>query len=249
MIELKNLFFIIFIATIAIDASAQIDTETARLNPDQFLIDESIVYDESAGIKEDITYTGNDNDRLAIQYHFNYELNKISDMQGYQVSYGRKVGESLWMEGIVQKVNGTFGSMAENQTPNPLNPDPRSEARNTRLDNESVSVLLFGIGVGYRFKFFTDFFETADVFETTNAYLTYNNFEDPYHKYGGWGMKADYGIHKRINSTFFIGGRLSYNWAQVETADSDVPGEQSLAPDRRLMLSWLNLAAEIGYYY
>ncbi len=227
-----------------------IKIDRAKQSPHKYLVEDSIVYDlnSNSQLKEDVTFTGNDNDRLAGSYHFHYEYSKITSVNGFQLSYAKKFG-SLWYEAFYQQLSGTFSGLAENQTPQSptANSNPYAESRNYRPTDSSADLTLYGLGVGHRFKFFLDYFDTYDLFETINLYLTYNTLNDEFtaQSYSGWGLKADYGIHKRVNSSFFIGGRFSYNWAQVQRTEIN----DERADDRRLMLSWLNIAFEMGFYY
>ena len=63
--------------------------------------------------------------------------------------------------------------------------------------------------------------------------------------YAGFGFKADYGLHYRMHSSFFYGGKISYNWAPVTRAEI---GDES-SRDRSIMLAWFNVGLEFGYYY
>ncbi|MFW5887184.1 MAG: hypothetical protein ACOCUH_00115 [Bacteriovoracia bacterium] len=208
-------------------------------NPLLYLDNQSIVsdHDESTGIKSNYTYTGNDQSRTGIQLHFNYNPFNISDILGFEVSFDKRL-EQLWLSFEGQYLKGSFGSIASN---------PQGIQTTHPVDSEAV-VMQGGVGLGYRFKLLA-FWDPADnVFETLNAYATYNRFSDDFDStdYSGFGLKADYGIHIRSSSDYFYGGKLAYNWAIVEREAQDAT-ESSI--DRTLHLSWISLAFEFGFYY
>jgi hypothetical protein len=64
-------------------------------------------------------------------------------------------------------------------------------------------------------------------------------------EYRGYGLTANYGIHKRTSTSFFWGGKMSYNFASVTRR----PIVNEPRKDRSLTLGWLSFAFELGIFF
>lgn len=211
------------------------------------LQDDSIIYDmnKDTGIKDKSHYTGRDNHKLSGHYFGNVALNKFTDISAFEVNYSMRFSE-IWVESFLGRTATTFKVISENKTPN-INALSTSEARYIRPDASRETLLSAGIGIGYRFKMIYQFIETNDVFETISAFGTRHILDESFRgtNYNGYGFRADYGIHKRATTSFFYGGKLSYNFGAVKRRLAD--GESRR--EGTLSLSWVALGFEAGYYF
>lgn len=214
---------------------------------DVTLQDESIIYDmnKETGIKDKSHYTGRDEYKFSGNYLGHWELNKFTTISSFDVHFSKRF-DDFWIETFLSRTAATFKAISENKTHN-INAQSTSESRFQRPDAAKELLLSGGVGVGYRFKMIYQFIETADVFETVTAYLVRHMLDESYRNddYNGYGVRADYGIHKRTSTSFFYGGRLSYNFGMVKRhlADGESDSEGSLA------LSWMAIGFEAGYYF
>lgn len=234
------------------------DLSEEELNPEaedvlikkreKYLRDESMIYDFNTdlGIKDQRQYTGSDRNRFSVSGLINANYEQIADVFGGDVTYMRRSTRynQIWWGGqfFTQKV--TFDAVTQNRS----NGDATSgEAAYQRPGSTKDTVMAGGLGVGYRFKLLLDFFPTEDVFEQIDVFANYVMFDETYvkKKYQGYGLTANYGIHKRSSTSFFYGGKLSYNIASV-TREAIADEKKS---DRSLALGWLALGFEMGFFF
>lgn len=211
------------------------------------LQDDSIIYDMNSdtGIKDKSHYTGRDNYKLSGNYLGHFELNKFTDISSFDFNFSKRFSE-VWVETFISKTAATFKAISENKQLN-INAQTTSEARWIRPDDAKQSLISMGVGIGYRFKMIYQFIETNDVYETITAYVSRHLLDESFRgdDYNGYGLRADYGIHKRSSTSFFYGAKASYNFGWVKRHLAD--GESDT--DGTLSLSWLSLGVEAGYYY
>jgi hypothetical protein len=215
---------------------------------EKYLFNQSLTYSQNdqTGIKEDFTYTGHDEYRASLAYNFHYEPTKLTSLQGPSAYFGIKWGQ-LWYTAMVQSLSGDYKYMAENHDPYTANNNPFGEARFQRPGSTSSTLSVYGIGVGYRFKLLWSSMGLDDFFETIDVYAIRTTFNDDLRglDYVGQGLKAEYGVHKRLNNSLIAGIKLNYSWSSVKR--ERLAAENSV--DRSLTLTWFNFAFELGYYF
>lgn len=215
--------------------------------PEKYLRDESMIYDlnNELGIRDQRRYTGGDRSRLSISGHLNGNYEHFNELLGFDLIWMRRTTRynQFWWGAQLFQHRVYFENVTENATAGGTN----SEASFQRPADVKDSVLGFGPGVGYRFKLLLDFFPTEDAFETVDVFVNRLSFNEKYigKTYDGWGLTTNYGIHKRTSTSFFWGGKFSYNVGTVTRPAID--GESK--SDRSLALGWLSIAAEIGLFY
>ena len=113
---------------------------------------------------------------------------------------------------------------------------------------ESAQNLTFGAGLGYRTRYIRNLIKSDNIFETIAAYLTYNSFSDNFRSesYSGYGIKADFGVHKRMGARSHWGMKMSYNLASVRKGE-EFEGEGSAA--RSLTITWLTFGLDYSFYF
>lgn len=216
--------------------------------PEKYLRNESMIYDfnNDLGIKDQRRYTGTDKNRLSIAGHISGNYEQPSDILGGEVSYMRRSSRynQMWYGAQFFQHNTYFDAITRNVRTSTV---PNSEGSFNRPGDVKNTVMAFGLGVGYRFKLLLDFFETEDVFENVDVFVNALQLNETFidQKYQGYGLTANYGIHKRSSTSFFYGGKISYNVASVTR---DAIGEESKS-ERSLALGWLSFALEMGFFF
>ncbi len=209
-----------------------------------------MIYDFNTdlGIKDQRRYTGTDRNRLSLAGHVSGDYEHFSDIIAVDFTYMRRTERynQIWYGLQVFQNNTYFDAITQNQEPQ-TGDNPNDESQIQRPNNTKASVFAGGLGVGYRFKFLMDFFQTENVFETVDVFVNYVAFDEKFtkQKYAGYGLTTNYGIHKRSGSNFFYGGKLSYNLASV-TRDA-IDGENKSS--RSFGLGWLTLGLELGLFF
>lgn len=216
--------------------------------PEKYLRNESMIYDfnTNLGIKDQRQYTGNDRNRFSVAGHLSGDYEQLSDLFGGELTYMRRSTfyNQIWYGAQFFQHRTVFDAITQNQTGGE---DPNAEASFQRPGDAKSTVMAFGVGVGYRFKFFLEFFETEDVFESVDVFVNALQLDESFidQKYRGYGLTTNYGIHKRSSTNYFYGGKLSYN---VATVTREAIGKES-KDERSLALGWLSFAFELGFFY
>lgn len=210
--------------------------------PEKYLRDESVIYDLNTdrGIKDQRKYTGEDRNRLSFAGHLSGNYEHLQNILGGEVAFMRRSTSysQFWYGAQFFNHRSRFDAVAE----------PQEDEATNRPGHAPNTIMAAGLGMGYRFKLMLDFFRTEDVFESVHVFANYVRLNESFIEqvYQGWGMTANYGIHKRSSTNFFYGGKLSYNLAPVRRAAlPDDLGRRS----REMTLAWLSVAFEIGWFY
>lgn len=207
---------------------------------EKFQRDELMVYDinQNTGVSDQRRWTGDDRNRIAGAFHLNGQYEFLAEAQALEVSWLRRTNNwhKLWWGAMAKRTTGEFKTFAAN------NPN---ENRVTPGDSK-ISVTTLGVGIGYRLRLLMDFLQTDKTMETVNLFATYNALDggSDAQDYKGYGMTAEYGLHRRTRSSFFWGGKFTYNLAWVERSESDTPQEA-----RSLTLGNYSFALEAGFYF
>lgn len=199
-----------------------------------------------SGIMSEYYYTRNDNGRLSLAYHVSHDYEKLSKLQAIDFQVLTKIDsyQDQWWGLKVKRVVGKYNAMADELAQTSSNPDADSQTQ--RLDSQQ-SMTMLGLGLGYRFNILNEFLKSDRIFEQIMAYGNYIYHLDGSNdtKYQGYGISAEYGIHKRISKTFFAGTKLTYSIASLTRAQKS--DEDKV--DRSLVLRWTSIGFEFGYFY
>jgi hypothetical protein len=215
--------------------------------PEKLLRHESMIYDldSKLGIKDQRQYTGNDSNRFSFAAHIAADYEHPREVLGGEVTYMRRTTgySQFWWGGQFFRHLAHFDHITQNHSWGGAN----SEASSPRPGNVQNTVIGFGPGMGYRFKLLLDFFPTENVFESVDVFLNVIRLNDSFVKqaYTGYGLTANYGIHKRSSTSFFYGGKLSYNVAGVTRGAIGTESQR----ERSFSLGWPSLAFELGFFY
>lgn len=228
-----------------IDPSAE---EILILRPEKYLRHESMIYNLNTelGIRDQRKFTGQDRNRFSLAGHISGDYEHFDEIFGLEAVYMRRTTtyNQLWWGFQVFQHRTYFDAITQNHR---TGTNPNSEAQFQRANGVKNTVLGLGPGIGYRFKLLLDFFPTEDLFESVDVFANVIDLDETHmgERYRGYGLTTNYGIHKRSSTSFFYGGKLSYNIASVtrEALGNEKRRERSLS------LGWLSLAFELGFFY
>lgn len=256
---MKYLLLILLVSQTA-QARGPFDLSEDELNPDtsdvlikkpeKYLRNESMIYDfdTDLGIKDQRKYTGTDRNKFAIAGHVSGNYEQFRDILGLEFNYMRRSQSysQLWYGFQFFQHKTFFDAITKNHDKD-SSTNANSDAQLQRPTDVKNTVLAGGLGAGYRFKLLMEFFPTEDVFETVDVFVNYVTLDETYvdRKYKGYGLTTTYGIHKRLNTTYFWGGKIAYNLASVTR---DAIGDES-KDDRTFALGWLTLGLELGFFF
>lgn len=234
------------------------DLDQTELNPDaeeillkkpeKYLRHESMIYDLNTdlGIKDQRRYTGTDRNRFSLAGHISGNYEHINDILGGELTYMRRSSRynQIWWGFQFFQHNTYFDAITSNHS---SGSNVNAESNYIRPGNVKNTVMAAGLGVGYRFKLLLDFFETENMFESIDVFVNGLQLDETFidQKYRGYGLTTNYGLHKRSSTSFFYGGKLSYN---VATVTRDAIGDEKKS-ERSLALGWLSVALEMGFFY
>lgn len=216
--------------------------------PEKYLRNESMIYDlnTNLGIKDQRRYTGADRNRFSVAGHINGNYEHLQNLLGFELSYMRRSTRynQFWYGGQFYQHRTYFGNITQNPTGGT---NTNSDSNFKRPNDTKETIMGLGLGVGYRFKLLLDFWQTEDVFENVDVFVNAVQMNESYlgKKYSGYGLTTNYGIHKRSSTSFFYGGKISYNIAPVTRA---AIGNESKS-ERSLSLGWLSLGFEMGFFF
>lgn len=218
--------------------------------PEKYLRNESMIYDfdSNLGIKDQRRWTGQDKNRISLAGHLSFDYEHLTQTQGADFNYMRRADNhsQFWYGFQIFTHKTRFDAITQNPSAT-SSTNTNSDAKKPRPNDAKESILAGGLGVGYRFKFFLDFLDTENVFESVDVFANYVTMNDDYlsETYTGYGMTANYGIHKRSSTSFFYGMKFSYNLASVTRP---AIGDEKKR-ERSLSLGWGTLALEIGSFF
>lgn len=256
---MKYLIFILLFSQFAL-AAGPFDLNEEELNPDteevlikkpeKYLRNESMIYDfdTDLGIKDQRKYTGTDSNKMAIAGYVSSDYEHFNDNLGVEFNYmHRSDSYSQFWYGFQVFQNRTYFDAITQNHEKEAGDDVNADSQFQRPTDVKNTVLAGGLGAGYRFKLLMDFFPTEDVFESVDVFVNYVTLDETYigKKYQGYGLTTTYGIHKRLNTTYFWGGKFAYNLASVTR---EAIGDESKS-ERTFALAWLTLGLELGFFF
>jgi hypothetical protein len=215
--------------------------------PEKYLRNESMIYDlnSNLGIKDQRRYTGTDNQRLSFAGHVAADYEHFNQLLGVEAAYMMRSSRynRFWWGAQFFQHRAHFDNITQNRTGGGVG----SEAEFQRPGGVKDSMMGFGPGIGYRFKLLLDFWPSEDWFETVDVFVNAIQLNESFikEKYNGYGLSTNYGLHKRSSTSYFYGGKLSYNVANVTRK---AIAEESKS-ERSLSLGWLSLAFEFGVFF
>lgn len=216
-----------------------LSTGAIERNRQLYLYKESVLDQDMGGYSESF-FTGKDKNRLSLSYQMSANVRDFVELNSIEMIISRELQDyaNTWISLVLKRTTGRYDAFAD---------DIQGSNANTARKDADQTFTTFGAGAGYRFKALTAIFESSKVFETVDAFLTYNSHVDGLdsESYQGFGVQADYGLHRRSGRTFYYGGKLSYNIASLARAKKD---EEKLE-DRSLVFGWLSIGLEMGFYY
>ncbi len=214
---------------------------------EKYLHDESSLrlYNSELGIYDERYWTGRDRHMITASAQLNGQFEYLSRLNSFDFSYRyrSKNWHKLWYSALYKSTQTDFRTITQNRSSNGSD----TEGAFQRPNDADQAIQTFGLGASYRFKFLPDFLNLERWFVTTSVYATYNTLAEDFtqFRYRGWGMIADYGLHYRSRTSFFFGGKFTYNLAWVERSQRSNESQS----DRSLSLGWFSLGLEMGILF
>lgn len=211
--------------------------------------DDSVIkdYDYDLGEGKDYFFTSKDSLRFSLFGGTSYQF-KTTEQLDIDIQILKRLSGSNdgWLALQYKKVQASYDYISDPVESSDIVIDPNSDANFDR-DGKIQNISLIGIGYSHRFRFLQEWINSNKIFETTSVYFNYvtSNDETTKRDYTGYGLTADFGVHKRVSKSFFYGTKLSYNIASVTREQI---GEESEA-ERSLVYGWLTIGLEIGYFF
>jgi hypothetical protein len=196
--------------------------------------------DSERGIPLGTFSTADDRSRITASFSFNSDLKDLSTISSFQGAYAFRLRKT-WIELSGSKTVARYNELTRE---NPSIPG----ANIANLELENTDLLSFGAGLLYRTTYIQNIFNGPSFFETVSAAITYNQFDDSVRSetYSGLGFKAEFGVHRRFSKNFHFGGKLSYHLASVQYPDE---GNELTKSERSLLLTWMGLGFDLGFYF
>ena len=248
---MKNLFILIALLVFTFSALKAEDQLTAK----DLEALESIDYDMSVKsveanlkIRERDDDTGllskeygifNDSSRISALYHINTSPTNATALTSIEFNYAKKLKYS-WLELSYVQTATTFAEVAQNN-------EMATALTSDQLLEGSSTITSFAVGFGYRTSLIQNIIQSDRYFESISAMATYNSFSDELmeNSFRGFGLKTDFGIHKRISSSIHLGVKFSYNLATVQREAT----EGEVSSDTSLNLNWVSFALDGSIYF
>jgi hypothetical protein len=182
--------------------------------------------------------TISDTSKLAFSYHINGDLMNAASLKSMEALYSRKLTD-FWWDFFYSQTTGNFREFGK------YNINIRTPDEEQSLTGETLMTL--GTGVSYRSRYLRHLFKSTNLFENLASSITYNTFNEKYYSevFKGPGLRAQYGVHFRGDSSFFYGANASYH---LMTLRKPIIDEGDTAAKRSLNLSYVTFAVEIGWF-
>ncbi|MBF0297140.1 MAG: hypothetical protein HQK51_00335 [Oligoflexia bacterium] len=250
------------------DKKAEIDKDTDKDDIDDINVAENILEEknDSKGkifSLEDELYITDKNEYTGI-YDRYYSLNKDSnrysmsastdiDVLKFKKIYGGDFGyarnlDVFWLETLLSLDIVNFNEVTNTASRSSINPS--AEENNKRSSDIKQSIISVGLGISYRFMFpyQINIFNVDNLFHTTTCYINYSQVGEDRNssKYLGPGLRADYGIHKRVSSKMHLGLKFTYRFSEVIRKEKFQDENNN---DRRLFMSWGTFGFDLAYYF
>lgn len=183
--------------------------------------------------------TDTDRNRTSFLYHLNNDFTDLTGIQTLEFLYAYRFSHG-WIEFFALRTSGRFEEITDN------NPGDGGSSLDLRETDESI--LAFGASLSYRSTWIQDLVNSNKMFTTTAAGIGYYNLTENFRvkSYGGPGLKADFGLHRRSSRSIHYGVKMSYHLANVKRS-AEFEGETS--SQRSLVLSWLTFGFDLSFYF
>lgn len=195
--------------------------------------------DAEAGVTLGTYSTAQDTTKASVGFLIHGNLKDAGSLSTYDFTFSHKWNKA-WLEGYIGKTAANTRRISNYNR----NIDSPSEE-----DAEELSDLLqIGGGLMYRTTYIQNLLPSKAFFETISGMLTYNQYEDfiTGESFSGPGIKADFGVHRRLSQRFHVGGKMSYNLASVKR-EAVEEGEGSTS--RALLLRWISFGIDLSLYF
>ena len=198
----------------------------------------SNIIDASRGVRLPDYQTSQDQRKMSLTGSTHIDPRKASELINFQGLFSLRQSFG-WLEFTGSYTTAEYGRItSDNLALGPASAD---------LMQSQVTLLTFGAGLSYRTTYAQDFLGTS-WFETVSAALTYTMMNEPERElqFNGFGLKTDFGLHKRVSPSYFWGLKSSYHISSVQTSELENSPSYS---ERSLIIQWFTIGLELGFYF
>jgi hypothetical protein len=196
--------------------------------------------DKVNGLILDDYQTSSDRGRYSLLFHGNGDLMNPTGLMGFEFLYAKKLNIAWWEVGV-SRTQVAFDEIAD------IN-NSILNATATELEDSTSTLLNFSTGLAYSSNLIQNLVAWHDYYETSSAHVQYVQMSEEItgESLSGFGLKADFGIHKRSSKNVHYGLKMSYNFANVKRPAVD---ETESSSARSLAINWISLAFDLTYYF
>lgn len=199
-----------------------------------------LIAQENFELNREVGFIPKFDSRYNLGVTFKPSMTKTNQVIGIDGSYSSKFSDGYWLnyEGAIFQTQ--FSAVTKNNASATLKTD-------TQLIDAKASHVYFGVGLSVHTELLVHVIPFKNIYEISSAALTYNLFKytDGNKTFLGPGIKAKYGVHKKLNDYVSIGGNFIYNLSVVKRSE-DNSNETSSA--RSLTLSYLSIGFDVNFY-
>lgn len=234
---MKHVIVLIVLLALTFSFNARAQESSGMREGDETLSIPQI--DEEIGIQLDSYTTDQDTTKASFGYMLSSNLKDAASLSTLEFTYSYKF-KKVWLEGYIAQTSAKTKRFTDYNS--------RVGTPTAELLEETSDLTQFGFGAMYRTTYIQNIIPSDRLFETISAMATYNQFNDVISEqsYSGFGVKADFGIHRRLSPAWHIGGKLSYH---LSTVKREAEFEEEKPNDRSLLLRWVSVGAELSFYF
>jgi hypothetical protein len=165
------------------------------------------------------------------------ELNAISNLN---FSYAKK-RTNFWLDFNIQLTSGAFQKLTMNNV-------PATTQTNATLFNSPSTHSSYGIGGLIESNYSQTFFGREDLYEITQAFLTYNIFKTNMvnSTFTGPGLLAKFSVCKKFSDYISVGANLNYSLASVQRP---ILNATETTSNQSLTLSYITLGIDFIFKF
>ncbi|MBT3586137.1 MAG: hypothetical protein HN509_14620 [Halobacteriovoraceae bacterium] len=184
-------------------------------------------------------------DRYLVAAHglINMDLQNAADMITAEATWSKKF-DLAWIQLWGNRSTGKFrefGRVNSNLTTG-------TTFTNDEILEGNATVTGIGISIAYRTSYVRNLIKSDNLFETISVGIgRYNADVERIDKsFAGWGLKADFGIHRRTSQKIHYGLKMSYNLAELKHSQEF---DTQTGSARSLLMTWIGLGFEFAFYF
>lgn len=180
--------------------------------------------------------TSDDNWVLSGAYNINGDLFNAVELSGFEASLAKKM-DRYYLDFYAGQLTTKIEEIAS------INESAFSD-QNIDLENDTISITQFGVGLKLRSTLIQDFINSPSYFDTISSHLVYVSTSIGDASFSGYGLKASYGIYKRMTPSFQMGLKADYH---LNVFKRELEEGQTISDS--FVATWVTLGFEASIYF